>query len=157
MTININPHVGINDIYFGLSQKEVHASLGLPDSTKESGLIAGDILDSKTDYFRNNNLQIFYDENNTVEFIQLSLQNSSLQISIFDFNLNEASAEETIHFLTTEMKLRYNEQGDELPYTFDFITEDLSFWREAIPEHEEDEEGKYFDAVSIGKVGYLNN
>jgi hypothetical protein len=158
MRINIKPHEGINDIDFGLDSKAVHLKLGTPESTKEQSIFQfGEISipEPKTDYYFNNSLQISYDENNKVEFIEIANKESNLEISIYGFSLNQVSVEKVISFLITERKLKYDENGEEFPYTYNFVNKDLTFWRQVLPEDDKDENGKYFDTVGIGKIGYL--
>lgn len=158
MTINIKPHEGINDINFGLDSKAVRLKLGAPESTKEQSFFQfGDINipEPKTDYYFDNILQISYDENDIVEFIEIYSKESNLEISIYGFSLNQVSAEEIISFLTLEKKLKYDENGEEFPYTYNFVDKDIIFWRQVLPEDDTDEDGKYFDSVGIGKIGYL--
>lgn len=158
MKIDIKPHEGINDIVFGLDSKAVSLKLGAPESTKEKSTFQFNdisIPEPKTDYYFNNSLQISYDENDNVEFIEIASKESNLEISIYGFRLNEVSAEEIISFLAKEKKLKYDENGEEFPYTYNFVDIDLTFWRQVLPENEKDEDGKYFDTVGIGKTGYL--
>lgn len=158
MKINIKPREGINDIRFGLNSKTVRLKLGTPESTKEKSMFQYEGINipyPKTDYYFNNSLKILYDENDNVEFIEIASKESNLEISIYGFSLNQVSAEEIISFLATEKKLKYDENGEEFPYTYIFVDLDLTFWRQVLPEDEKDEEGKYFDTVGIGKTGYL--
>lgn len=160
MKINIKPHEGINDVRFGHDSKTVRITLGTPESTREQSIFqSGEISIplSKTDYYYNSSLQISYDENDTLEFIELSLKDSTLELSIYAFPLSKSSAEEVLSFLTKEKKVMYNKNGAELPYTYDFIAQDLSFWRQVIPEDDQDEDGKYFDSVGLGRTGYMQN
>lgn len=158
MRINIKPHEGINDVSFGQSSEEVRLTLGAPESTREESINRYGkvgIREPKTDYYFDNSLQISYDENDTVEFIEIACKNSNLQISLYGVNINKICAAEIISFLTQKKKLVYDKNNIELPYSYDFISKNLSFWRQVVPEHENDEDGRYFDSVAIGRSGYL--
>lgn len=141
MKIDIKPHKGINEIQFGLNRSDVHKLLGPPESTKKEIVSidsVNEITQIKTDYFVQSNLQISYDKNDTIEFIEIYTKDSNLEISIFGFSLNHVKVEDVINFFTIERSVNYDENGQEFPFTYNFLKLDLTFWRQVLPENEND-------------------
>lgn len=158
MKFELKPREGINDISFGMNSEEVQIKLGEPESTREQSIIQlGDVSipEPKTDYYFENSLQISYDKDDSVEFIEIAFKESKLEVSVYGLRINKLTAVEIISFLSNEKNLKYDENDDEFPYTYNFIDQDLTFWRQVLPEDDTDEDGKYFDTVGIGKMGYL--
>jgi hypothetical protein len=71
-------------------------------------------------------------------------------ISVF-----ETEAEELIRLIALDTP--YNGGDPELGYSFVFPRLELSLWRPVIPESIDDENGKYFSTIGIGRKGYYSN
>lgn len=156
----VEPLKGINEVCFDMRREDVHRLMGLPDSTSEPtffDLDEDEIAVPRTDYYLNNALQISYDQSEKVEYIEVATQASNVQVELFEINVSMTSAHTVIDILTDQFKMEYDTACIEIPYSYTFLEESLSFWRPVLPENDSDGEGRYFDSVAVGRKGYFKN
>ena len=143
MKFEIKPHIGTNEISFGMTRNEVHMKLGKPGFSKGKSVFEfNDVVipEPAKDGYYENELQISYDENECVVFIEFSGKSSE------------------------HTNANYDEKDNETPYSCTFKNIDLGLWRSVIPEVDEtlidvpeSDDGKYFWTVGIGSIGYYQN
>ena len=79
MKFEIKPHIGANNIEFGMTRDVVRQLLGHPFYSKEKTVFKFQdisIPESAKDGYFENELQIFFDDNHRVEFIEFSGRHS---------------------------------------------------------------------------------
>lgn len=146
----INPHIGVGPVRLGMSCSEARSMIAVPfRSFKKSST---DV--SLTDAYFNNCFQLFFDEADVVNYIELSNPIKALYkgIPVFD-----SKAEVIIAAISLDAAVEQSvlEPG----YSFLFPSLDLSLWRPTIPEPdqaEQDNEGRYFMTIGIGRIGYFS-
>ena len=112
--------------------------------------------------FLKNELRIDYDQEGTVEFIECSgLHSAHFKIFIGAINVFETPAIQLLNEIKKWKGVGYDETDDEIPYSFLFRTIDLSVYWPVLPDGDEkneeiseQEEGKYFSTIGIGRKGY---
>ena len=148
-------------VSLGMKRQEVRDALNVPvRSFKKTSTSA-----ATTDGFLENAFQVFYDENDCAEYIELS--HSGLFIAFYKgVSVFETEADDLVALVSQDASVDLNDP--ELGYTFIFPTLELSLWRASLPETDEDEEyedeeyedeekpGLFFDTIGIGKRGYYS-
>jgi hypothetical protein len=165
MNFEIRPHVGTNNIKFGMTRGEVQEILGSPESSKEKSIFKFQNIvipePAKDGYFKNS-LQISYDDNEQVEYIEFSGRGDEyIEVFLNDIEIFKTPAKELLNQILEITECDYDKQDIEVPYSFVYRNIDLSLWRQVIPdvnenteEVPESDEGKYFWTVGIGIKGY---
>jgi len=153
--IKIVPHSGTDKIHFGMSQAEVRSVLGMPFHSEEASVFEFDDIKidnpAKDNYFENE-LQIHYDANLKVEYIELyGNETEHLEVFLADTNIFNTPVSELIDMVKSEYQTDYDQNHEELSYSFIFKKLDLSFWRQEITD---DEGNEFFWTVGIGRKGY---
>ena len=105
-----------------------------------------------TDASLNSCFQVFFDQNDCVEFIELSI-GGPFEAFYKELNVFETFAEDLVAFISRDAK--YNEYNRELGYSYTFPSIELSVWRDILPE-DGYEEGRYFWTIGIGRKGYYS-
>lgn len=136
----IKPGIGVGPIMLGMERSEVEINFGQPEH--ENG--------SKVGYF--SGFMISYSESNKVEFIELA-NSESFTATFEGKDLHNIPAEKALEFVCNYDS--YDENEPELGYSYTFKKLQLSLWRGAMPESENDREGKSFEAVGIGEANYF--
>lgn len=146
--IVIEPHIGIGKLKLGMKREEVHQLFGPEFETvndEEIGIV---------DFYFSETIQIHYDENLQVEFIDLVYDLSNEFEVVFNgMDVFKTPANDLVNEIA---KITPYDGTSELPYEYIFKEIDLELWREILPE-EDDEDGLYFDTVGIGVKGYFND
>ncbi|MFK7970276.1 MAG: hypothetical protein AB8F95_07910 [Bacteroidia bacterium] len=140
----VEPLQGIGEIQLGMARDE--ARKAMPETPDISG--ARDHVDN----YHGGGLQVFYDQDNKVEFIEL-LRGSGFSAATHGINVFEKTAQEVIDVITEVSE--YNQDDLEVGYSYVFPDLELSLWRPNIPE-ENEEEGKFFSTIGIGVQGYYS-
>ena len=134
-------------VQLGWTKNETYEKIGKPNRSINS-----------TDYYENPYFSIHYDQNNFVEYIEVSNLNSNqYKLILENIDIFNTEAIELIKKLKIKLGINYDESDPEIPYSFIFPDIELSFWRPIIPENEFDSEGKYFETVGIGIKGYYSS
>jgi hypothetical protein len=143
----IQPHQGLGPIQFGMRRAEVRTAMQRPVETfykgGESPLV---------DAYLDSCLQVFYDEADRVEYIELS-SNGPLTAIYNDLDVFATAAEEVVQHITQHAA--FDASDPELGYSYIFPDLDLSVWRPHLPEDGPD--GQYFATIGIGKPGYYSS
>jgi hypothetical protein len=139
------PLEGIGEVRLGMNRKEVRKIMGENPETSGSR--------GQVDNYHQNGFQVFYTEEDTVEFIEL-LRESGFRATARGVNIFDTTAKEVLHLIARYSD--YNQDDLELGYSYVFPDIELSLWRPSIPESDDDEEGKYFSTVGIGTRGYYS-
>ena len=168
MKFEIKPHIGTNEISFGMTRNEVHMKLGKPSFSKDKSVFEfNDVVipEPAKDGYYENELQISYDENECVEFIEFSGK-SSEHTKVFwnGIDIFKTPAPQLLKSISALSNANYDEKDNEIPYSYTFNDIDLGLWRSVIPNVDEtlmdvpeSDEGKYFWTVGIGSIGYYKN
>lgn len=136
----IEPNVGVGPIKFGMSKAEVESVFGLPEY--ENG--------NRVGYF--SGFMINFDALNAVEFIELA--KSDLFTSEYKgIELHCLSASKVLSFVGEHDD--FDLDDPELGYSYVFKSLQLSLWRGTLPDDENDNEGKFFEAVGVGCSCYF--
>lgn len=162
---NLIPHVGAGVIKLGMARNEVRAVLGTPEfSSEKSTLDYGDIAISASakDGYYKNELQIFFDDNNKVNFIEFSGRGARhTSVYLYEVEVFNLPATKLIQKITESTNAKFDEEEKEIPYSYVFPEIDLAVWRQVIPELDEEtndipdtDDGKYFWTIGIGVKGY---
>jgi hypothetical protein len=156
--IKIVPHLGANEIHFGMTQAEVRNILGTPFHTEEASVF--ELFDeikidnpAKDNYFENE-LQICYDTNLQVEYIECyGNEANHLKVFLDNTNVFSTSVSELLEIVKSTYQTDYDSTNEELPYTYIFRQLDLSFWRQQITD---DKGNEFFWSIGIGGKGYYD-
>ncbi|HEX9961098.1 MAG TPA: hypothetical protein VGB00_09210 [Pyrinomonadaceae bacterium] len=140
----ILPLIGIANLKFGMSREESRISVLEPFSEHSNN--------KNADCYYNYSLQVFFDGTGKLEFIEIS-RDEDIEAVFRGRNVFKIPANDLIEEICQSFQLDVND--DELGYCFTFPDIELSFWRPVIPEDENDEDGKYFSTVGIGRKGYF--
>jgi hypothetical protein len=156
---NVVPLVGVGTVYFGMSRQEARNALGVPVLSFQKGPSSTALVDA----FLENAFQIFYDEDDTVEYIELS-RGGPFTALYQNVPVFETKAEELLEIVSRDTS--YDRNRPEQGYTFIFPMIEVSLWRQSLPEDEEDYEeetdeeyeklGTYFDTIGVGASGYYS-
>jgi hypothetical protein len=165
MRFDIKPHVGANHIEFGMTKENVRKILGAPAYSSEKSVFKFEeisIPTPATDGYFENELQISYDDNNQVEFIEFSGRGSQFTTVYLDnIEVFKTPAKQLINTIEQLRLAEYDKTDEEIPFSYVFRNIDLAVWRQVVPDLDEDkeeipeiEEGKYFWTIGIGSKGY---
>ena len=140
-----------------MSRQEARDALDVPVLSFKKGPSST----SPTDAFLENAFQVFYDEDDCVEFIELS-RGGSFTVLYQGTNVFETTAEELLGVVARDTD--YDKDRPEQGYSFIFPEVELSLWRQNLLEDEEDDmdgeeyekPGTYFDTVGVGASGYYS-
>jgi hypothetical protein len=140
----ILPLIGIANLKFDMSREESRISMPEPFSEQSD--------DKNADSYYNYSLQVSFDETGKLEFIEIS-RDEDIEAIFRGGNVFKIPANDLIEEIRQDFRLDVDD--DEFGYCFTFPDIELSFWRPVIPEDENDEDGKYFSTVGIGRKGYF--
>ena len=139
------PLEGIGQVKLGMHRDGVRKIMGENPETSGSR--------NQVDNYHGEGFQVFYAENDTVEFIEL-LRDSGFSAVARGINIFETTAKESLRLIAQYSD--YNQDDLEVGYSYVFSDIELSLWRPSIPESDDEEEGKYFSTVGIGVRGYYS-
>jgi len=168
LNFEIKLHIGANDITFGMHRNKVWEILGIPEtSTEKSNFQFEDIniIESAKDCYWENELQISYNDNLFVNFLEFYGKDSkNTNVSLDGINIFKTPAVNVIKHVVEKYNTYFDNTDEEIPYSYTFKDLDLSFWRQEIPlldenhfEISESDEGKYFWSFGFGDKNYYNN
>ena len=142
----VKPLEGIGEVKLGMDRQKVRSLMG--ENPETSG------VRDHVDNYHNGGFQVFFDDNDKVEFIEL-LRESGFSATAKGMDLFTNSAKEVLAMVARYSD--YNQDDLEVGYSYVFHDLELSLWRPNVPETDEDEDGKYFSTVGIGVSGYYSN
>ena len=141
MQFEIKPLIGVGPVRFNMTRDEVHSVLGEPESKhgNRECFLSG--------------LMVDFDEIGKVEFIELA-RSTKFIASFHDKDLHSLLAEDAVAWVSTfgTLKTDIPEAG----YSFVFPDMQISLWRGVLPEDENDDQGRYFEAVGAAREGYFD-
>lgn len=140
MNYEIKPLVGVGPINLGMSKAEVESHFGKPEFEEEKRVC----------YF--SSFMIDFDDDGKVEFIELG-ESEEYTTSLNGIDLHRVPAEDAVSIVGKSDK--FDEDDPELGYSYIFKKIQMSLWRGSIPEDNEDEDGKYFEAIGIAQNDYF--
>ncbi len=129
---------------FGMSRREVHHSIGPPQQQYKKFQ-----AETLTDCFYDNQLQIYYDGHDLVEYIEINGP-GDLGAIFEGVDLLSVAADEALEHVRRVAQV--NPLGHEIPYAYDFPRIDLALWRPVV----DDLEGRTFRSVGVGRPGYFS-
>lgn len=137
-TFQIEAHLGIRDgIQFGMTRQEVHRLMA-PAAARQ--FCRCEIL---VDGFYGATLQVTYDSNERVQFIEFARSDAS--VLLHDLDLLKSDASLVVRRISENHEMNESELGSSIT----FITLDLGFWRS-------DPEDAAFESVGFGRAGYYS-
>lgn len=149
--VTIQPLVGVGLVRFGMSPEEVRLVMPEPPRSFRKRRTSR----YKTDAFFHDAFQVSYDGDlPTVEFIELQ-GHSAVRPFYRHVHVLATPADEVVAFISRDATFDANDP--EFPSTYTFRDLQLSFWRPIIPESADDEIGRCFSTVGIGRRGYYDS
>lgn len=146
--LELRPFDGAGPVRFGMTYDEVVAVLGAPDQAL-SGLWRSD---TKRAGWHKGGGAIHF--NSAVSFVEFSRDAGFVvRVAGLDIDLFRTPAEEVVDGLLRRGH-PVSSRGPKPGHTYLFKDLQLALWRQVVPEDEHDEEGRYFDTVSLGAAGY---
>lgn len=136
----LKPLEGAEQIRFGMSYDEVVGLLGEPDQS---------LSDARAGW-RKGCLAIYFEP--SVTFIELS-RDCGLVPKLLGIDVFRTPATEVVTALEVQGH-SFDATDPELAHTYVFPAIQVGLWRQVLPEGDDDEEGRYFDTVGVGKKGY---
>lgn len=147
---DVVPLEGVGPIKLGMTRSESRAALGEPFVTYRKANSS-----TMTDTYYKSSFQVFFDEDDRVEFIELS------RFPVLAFykghSIFELKVEDVVALISKDAQFDVNNPEHEYSYIFPEL--ELSFWRPIIPEigqDEDDLDGRYFETIGVGKRGYYS-
>ena len=165
MRFDLEPHIGAGVIKLGMTRAETRTVLGKPEYASDKSMMEyGDFtmpVSAKDAYF-NNELQITFDDDNKADFIEFSGKDSEfIDVYLKGIKVFETPARQLVKEISNSTNAEFDEEEEEIPYSYVFPSIDLAVWRQVIPEQDEQneeipesDEGKYFWTIGIGIKGY---
>ena len=146
---NVQPLVGIGPVRLGMSRDEVHFAM----HARETPFRKGATVTPLTDAFHQSAFQVFYARHAPiVEYIELS-RDADFRVLYRGLDVFATLADEIAAFIARDAS--YNREGREFPYSYIFHELQLSLWRPVLPK--DDESGRFFSTIGIGRKGYYND
>ena len=146
----VAPLKGVGSILLGMSRAGSRSAMGVsPETFRKS--TADEFL---TDAYNDSAFQVFFDAKETVEYIELS-SGGPIPVVYKGISVFETQADELIEIISLDAPCDQNDP--ELGYSYIFPRLELSLWRPVIPESQNDEDGRYFSTIGIGRKGYYSN
>jgi len=146
---DISPLLGIGPVHLGMTRSQARAVMpGEPRPTRKYG---GSVIDT----WHASAFQVFYDDDEKVEFIELS--RGEFQAVLYGVDVFRSKAAALVQHL--DKKHHYDRSQTEDGHSFVFPDPELALWRQAVPEPGEPEEGDNggrFDTLGIGIRGYYS-
>jgi len=139
--IIIEPHKKVGKIAIGMTKNKVRTLLGQPILTREN-----------KDYYDENCFQVYYNESDFVEYLEVSV-GIDADVIYNNINIFNTPANKIINEISKDFL--YDPNDPELGYTYTFLQIDIALWRPVLPDFDEDE-GYYFSAIGVGEKGYYS-
>lgn len=137
----IEPLIGLHRILFGMSYDEVVRLCGDPAQQR--------IIQSTRVARWSDGFLVHF--NPAVEFIEVS-RIAAVSATLFDLALLELLADDVLQRLVEKGHSYGADTEDGHSFVFDRLQ--IGLWRATKPADEHDQEGRYFDAVGLGRSGY---
>ena|SRR5437899_7549978 len=148
IVFDVVPHSGAGEIRLGMTRRDVRRLLGEP--ARSYYKVPGATL---TDTYFGSDLQVAYDAADRVEYIELDGP-GAIDAVFHGGSLLNVPAEEVRDWM--KQFAEYDPDDPELGYSYVYPTLDLSLWRPVLPENPDDNEGRFFRSVGVGRSGYFD-
>jgi hypothetical protein len=140
---DIEPHVGVGPIRFGMTRAEVRKVLGKPKSTNKErdGFLDGFYVD--------------FDEAGSVEFIEMA-KSQKFRGLFHGTCLHDLLADDAVALVSKFGK--YDRNHPELGHSYIYVDLQMSLWRGVMPSPDQstdDPDGMFFEAVGAAAAGYF--
>ena len=147
-SFSLEPLSGIRgSIRFGMKREEVRRTLApaIPRPFSRGT--------TEVDGFYDSSVQVSYGKMDEVTFLEFA-RNRENQVLLDGFDLMGSPAASVINYL----KSRFEVIDDEMEpgYSFRLPTMEIGLWRSVVPSTDADVEGRYFESVGFGTVGYYS-
>ena len=137
----IQPLIGVGPIKLGMPRDEVRRVMEQPPTSLP-----------KRDAFYGSSFQVFYaGDQSTVEYIELSRE-SQVRALYRDLDVFATLADKVIAFISCDSA--YDPSRRESGYSYIFPDLQLSVWRPVLPQ--DDQRGRFFSTIGIGRKGYYD-
>jgi hypothetical protein len=137
----IVPNVGIGPIKLGMTMADVRSTFGPPESATAHRL----------QYF--GCFFVDLDDNGKVEFIEVA-KTDAFVATYLGHDLHRMEAKNAVDFVVTHAPL--DDSHPEHGHSYIFPQLQMSLWRSTMPDSDEDLDGRYFEAVGIGRADYFS-
>ena len=151
-TYKVVPLKGIGGIRLGMTREETRLIMSLPCTPFQKSFTSATL----TDAYLKSCFQIFFDDEDKVEYIELSRRGAFRAlykgVSVFETKADELVA---VVLQNAAVDRADREYGN----SYIFPNLELSLWRAVMPELQDDPadlEGVYFDTIGVGKPGYYS-
>ncbi len=155
LQFEIKPLEGIGPIQFGQTRDAVQVAMA------ELGETEIQRLGKSRESFFGAAFQVHYDESGKVEFIETA-SSTAFEVLFNGKVLHEMEADEAVEFVSQYADVDTEES--EIPNGYQFPSIELSLWRGTLPldqddedYDEDDDEGRFFEAVGLGAKGYFSS
>jgi len=150
----LEPLVGVGPVQLGMIRAESRQRLGAtPSSFKKAPTLFPNAPD--VDAYHGNAFQLFFDENDRVEYIELS-KSPDLFVDYKGIDVFALRAEDLVTLISRNAPFDPNDP--ELGYSYVFPLLEMSLWRPTIPEPEDaNPEWTTFATVGVGRKGYYSH
>lgn len=141
----VEPHGGVGPVRFSMSRAEVRTAMFAVPTAFGRGT-----SDSPVDAWHDFVLQVFYDADDRVEYIEVE-RDEALQPVLYGQPVLTLSIDRALAHVC-----RHGDDqpdGDELPYAFVFPALDLALWRP----HAGEEDAACFAALGVAREGALTS
>jgi hypothetical protein len=147
---DVVPLRGVGPVLLGMVREEVHVVMG-----PQSQLLQKVTDDASTiEAYHEGGFQVFFDESDEVEYIELSSFDHSFAAMYRGREVFTTRARELLDLISAEAS--FDPEDPEIGYSYIFPELQLSLWRPVILEDDEDSEGRYFSTIGIGRHGYYS-
>ncbi len=109
----------------------------------------------EVDAYYNNAFQVSFDDQEAVEYIELSRDEPSYVTLYKGQNVFALRAEELLALISQDAA--FDPNNWELGYAYVFPDLELAVWRPVLPEDADDPDGRYFSTIGVGKPGYFSH
>jgi hypothetical protein len=137
-------------VLLGMSREGVRSVMGMPLKSYKKTSHSPTL----TDVYCDGCFQVFFDEHDKVEYIELSSSDDLFSVVYKGKKVFQTKADDLVDLI--EEDAPYDPAAPELGYSYVFPRLELGVWRPAIPEDEDDLEGQYFRTIGVGKRGYYS-
>jgi hypothetical protein len=150
MNYEVIPLKKIGPVFLGMLRKDVRSTLGIQPYVFRKGADSSSLSEA----YHESCFQVFYDEDDRVEYIEVSSGGAAFVTVYGGKDVFETRASDLVDLVSKEAP--FDSEHPELGYSYIFPRLELSLWRPAMPEDEQDPEGQYFSTIGIGKRGYYS-
>jgi hypothetical protein len=151
MTIyEVRPLRGVGPVLFGMSREEIRSAMGVPTKAyRKTG--ACTLIDA----YHRGGFQVFYDEHDRVEYIELSPLDDSFTPVYKGTEVFKMKMGDLTNLISQDAP--FDPEDPELGYTYVFPQLEIGVWRPVVPEDDNDPEVQHFSAIGVGKRGYYSS